>query len=75
MIEKDIITTILDHIDTLDSSEKSGFAHRMIFEIINWSSLNYYEAIGLLEGVKFNYHETWNDIIREEEEMDRRKIN
>lgn len=74
MKEENVIKTVLQHIDALDNSEKLSFAHRMIFEIVNWSALNYYESMGLLEGVKMNYHETWSQINLEEEE-DRRNVN
>ncbi|MBC8147143.1 MAG: hypothetical protein H8E98_04085 [Bacteroidetes bacterium] len=73
--EEKVINDILEHISSLDAEEKSGFAHRIIFEVVNWSSMNYYEAMGLLEGVKIDYHETWSKIIQEENEEDRKKLN
>jgi len=74
--EEQIINAALEHISALeDGVEKTRFAHRIIFEIVNWSSMNYYEALGLLEGIKIDYHETWHEVNREEEENDRKNIN
>jgi len=71
--EEKVINGVLEHISSIE--EKTGFAHRIIFEVVNWSSMNYYEAMGLLEGVKIDYHETWSKIIQEENEEDRKKLN
>lgn len=73
--EEKVINDVLEHISALeDRGEKTGFAHRIIFEVVNWSSMNYYEALGLLEGIKIDYHETWHEV-NHEEEVDRKNIN
>jgi hypothetical protein len=54
---------VIDHLKLLEEHEKREFAHKIIFDIAFEVACSPYEAIGLVETVKLNLVDHYNNMI------------
>jgi hypothetical protein len=61
----DLVTEFINSIST-KNGERATFGCTLITEIMNWSSYNYYEAMGIAKTAMDEYKRTFDEIMDDE---------
>src|ERR1035437_8320078 len=65
-----LVKLVINFIELCDDDQRSGITDSLCLQSLIFGSLNYYEAMGILEAVKDDYKSSWESANSNDEEYD-----